>query len=339
MDQTEQHPGTPSDTPSHSSPTTALSQPGPHGYPIRFAVRQAGPNGLKMYENDPKQPIRYIERHSRRIILHESAHKKHNSHALVTIHTSHFQPRSFFLVNKHYTITLHRVPPIAESSKDSNNANLDNANSHGDADPHNKSHSKDTFGLDKTIDMTYAGAGPGPGTFDFTFPVPTSSIDQEPSSMTPEVFEWRPASWNCHETRGIRKSTLPSIKTGDPRPPEEAFVLSPSGSILVRLQGKGCPPSAARPLGYTREGEEIVASYSMTRDKKALMYFQFWGSGVTGELGEEFTHVAVLTGMAVWLDEVKERRKRENEVVSNGVVHTDRHGPCTPGRAAEQCGM
>ncbi|KAJ4289967.1 hypothetical protein N0V88_006768 [Collariella sp. IMI 366227] len=318
--------------------TPVISQPGPYGYPTRFAVRCAGPKGLKLYWNDPKQPIRYIERHSRRLILRESAHKRDNSQALVTIHTSHFKPRSFYLINKNFTVILHDdSAPAGDNTIDQtetslspdsntitsgeanpsnittgndvsrerntageseispesnttcqNNASPTNTTVHNNTKPENHTKQPTSPALDKAIDMSYAGPWPGPGTFDFSLPIPAqppTSLNQgtTPPPTVTESFEWRPASWNCFETRGIRHHTLPPIQTGDVRPPEESFVLSPSGSVLVRLQGKPCPtPGRDRPLGYTREGEEIVASYTRTRDKGALMYFQFWGAGRRG---------------------------------------------------------
>ncbi|KAL2170681.1 hypothetical protein VTG60DRAFT_4523 [Thermothelomyces hinnuleus] len=111
------------------------------------------------------------------------------------------------------------------------------------------------------------------------------------------------------------------MSTGDERPPEEKFVWSPSGSVLVRLGGGGggggqrCAPGGRdRPMGFTRAGEEILASYARARDCGGVRcYFQFWGSAAAGALGEAFTHVAVMTALAVCQDEEDEtvgRRRR-----------------------------
>lgn len=62
-----------------------LAQPGPYGYPMRFAVRHAGIKGFKIYGAHHSQPFRYIEWHTRRLVLHQSAHKRDKSPALITL--------------------------------------------------------------------------------------------------------------------------------------------------------------------------------------------------------------------------------------------------------------
>jgi hypothetical protein len=69
------------------------------------------------------------------------------------------------------------------------------------------------------------------------------------------------------------------METGDERPSEEKYVYGPSGSILVRMNGTRVSPGKDTPLGFTRQGEEIVASYTNSRDGTAWYYFQFWGAG------------------------------------------------------------
>jgi hypothetical protein len=155
----------------------------------------------------------------------------------------------------------------------------------------------------------------------FQFSIPITTTTSTDTTTTVETFEWRRAPRNCFETRGIRKKTLPVMESGDERPPEEKHVHYPSGSVLVRLGGARCPPGFDTPLGFTHQGEEIVASFTDSRDRKAWYYFQFWGAGATGELGEVFTHVAVMSGMAVWQDEGEERFMRQKgEEVWHGVA-------------------
>jgi hypothetical protein len=327
---------------------------------MRFAVRLAGPKGFKIYGADPGDPIHYIECHSRRQVLHETGHKKDKSPAQVSIH-SNWPSWSIRPVDTDvpaFSITVHNNDNTARPSPD---------DASGEAT------------ADQTVNLEHTRCRPV--TFKFELPIPTSSTD---TTTTPPVdtFEWRRAPHACHETRSIRKRTLPLTETGDERPPAERFVYAPSGSILVRLNSpkKRPPVSAAptapgtdrnrHPVGFTPDGEEIVASYTNSRDYRAWYYFQFWGSGATGELGEVFARVAVMSGLAVWQDEEDEigRRKRVNmgllrddgEREVHGVspafasgmprrpeaegsakleVHAVQHGSHTPGHFAVQCGV
>jgi hypothetical protein len=284
-----------------------LSQPGPHGYSMRFGVRLAGMKGFKIYGADPKQPFRYIEWHTRRQVLHESAHKKDKSPAVVTVHEN-WPSWSILPLDEDaaaFTITVH--------SKTAENLNASSPDN-GDAEAVDNDEDK---ARDQTIDMDHTRCRPV--TFQFNLPIPTTQADGTTDTTT-ETFEWRRAPQACQETRGIRKKTLPMMETGDERLPEERFVYSASGSVLVRLSGKRCAPGKDRPLGYTKQGEEIVASYTNSRDYRAWYYFQFWGSGATGELGEMFTHVAVMSGLAVFQDEEEERGRR-NRSASSDVQH------------------
>ncbi|KAH6845760.1 hypothetical protein B0I37DRAFT_417275 [Chaetomium sp. MPI-CAGE-AT-0009] len=317
------------------NPDSHLAQPGPHGYPMRFGVRLAGLKGFKIYGADPKQPCRYVELHTRRQILHESAHRKDRSPALVTVNEN-WPSWSLFPLDDEsatFTITVH------------NNAKQSTANPDSNSTPEPET-AETEAAADLTIDMDHTRCRPV--TFQFTLPVPSPHTDDSTTPATTlETFEWRRAAPACQETRGIRRKTLPPLETGDDRLPEEKFVYAPSGSVLVRLGGGrgrgggGCAPGRDRPLGFTRAGEEIVASYASSRDYRAWYYFQFWGAGATGELGEVFTHVAVMSGMAVYQDEEAERARRTKRTpdvhgarppVSTGLPRkTDGHGRA-PGR-------
>ncbi|AEO68488.1 uncharacterized protein THITE_2025869, partial [Thermothielavioides terrestris NRRL 8126] len=293
--------------------SSPLSQPGPHGYPMRFAVRIAGLKGLKVYGDDAQQPIRFIEVHTRRQVLHASGHKKDNSPALVSIQAN-WPTWSLLPIGDKpaFTITIH--------------------NSNNNQDPADGDEASST---DLTIPMEHTCCRPV--TYRFSLPAISTTTDNNSSTAsTPdpgpddanpdpspeeaeaeaeEIFEWRRAP-ACHETRGIRKKTLPALETGDERPPETALhtLLAQPGAVLVRLTGARWPPQTAtparRPLGFTKQGEEIVASWTEARDCLPRYYFQFWGAGAAGALGETFTHVAVLTGAATYLDAIAERARR-----------------------------
>lgn len=303
-----------------------LSQPSPYGYPMRFGVRSAGAKGFKIYGADPKQPFRYIEWHSHRQILHEGAHKKANSPPLVSI-SSNWRSKSTFPAKDDaaaFTITVH-----------SNKTPNTNSNSTNDTPPLNPTPDEPSTSAppppdtdtNTTIALDHTRCRPV--TFEFTLPIPTPD-----GTSTPETFAWRRAAPACRETRGLRKKTLPMIETGDERPPEETFVYGPSGSVLVRLAGGGgarVPPGKDTPLGFTRQGEEIVASYTNSRDGTAWYYFQFWGAGARGALGRVWTDVAVMSGMAVWQDENQEAARRQM-AGSHGVVSVM---PSIPGRRGQ----
>lgn len=147
-----------------------------------------------------------------------------------------------------------------------------------------------------------------------------------------ETFVWRKQDWgsHCEEVRAIRKEDEPPVHTGDARPPQKEgihFSKPYSGWVLVRVggpkrmaqpaqhEGKGNP----FPMGFAESGDEIVASYCEAQGWVATrkVIFQFWGSGVTGELGEDFTRVAALTGSVIWDDEERERQRRRAAANNN----------------------
>ena len=320
-----------------SAPESALAQPGPHGYPVRFGVRTAGWKGYKIYGADHKEPVRYIELHTHRLSLHDGAHKRSGSPALVTVN-GNWSVGSQFPEDDHkptYILTVH--------SQDSIVAPDGTYTSSYDASTTAEPATSPT--TDQIISLAHTHCRPV--TFQFQLPVTTATSSSSRTTTTLETFEWRRAPINCHETRGIRSRKLPGLKTGDPRPPPEKRVWHPNGSILVRLRKEedttqSIPPSPEQeknaspnppaqqadttpsnttpsttpsqpplqPLGLTPTGEPILASYTTTRDCHADIYFQFWGPAATGSLGETFTHVAVASGLAVWEDELRERRIR-----------------------------
>lgn len=367
-----------------------LAQPGPHGYPMRFAVRIAGLKGLKVYGDDPDQPIRFIEVHTRRHVLHASGHKKDNSPALVSI-KSNWPAWSFFPVGDQaaYTITVHSDGPKADPTDDGSSETDNNPPDASQPPPANTTTNDDEDAV--TVPMEHTCCRPV--TFEFSLPPGLTDTGRT------ETFEWRRAP-SCHETRGIRKKTLPLLETGDERPPETTLQtwFAQPGSVLVRVTGARWPPngnnvdngriyataaaaasgdgegSQTPPLGFTRQGEEIVASWTLARDCRPRYYFQFWGAGATGELGTVFTHVAVLTGNAVYLDEIATRAKAQaghgggvagdmmgggggggQHGVAPGLlslpahvggggggghrVHLAQHGSHPPGHLAALCGM
>ena len=310
-----------------------LSLPGPHGYPVRFRVRAAGWKGFKIYGDDPKLPFRYIEWHARRQILHEGAHKRDKTPALVTV-SLNWPAQSEFPDDDDaaaLTITVHEEK---DKGKNTAEALIPSSISRGstlqlpasgpptigllaieppNVEPPTPSPAEQTVPLEHTRCR--------PVTFQFTLPIATTTATGITTTL--ETFEWRRAARACRETRGIRKKTLPAMESGDERPAEEKVVYDPSGSVLVRLDGgPRFPAGHDTPLGFTPKGEEIVASYADSRDRKAWCYFQFWGGGATGELGEAFTHVAVMSGLAVWQDEGQERARKATwrAEVSHGIA-------------------
>ncbi|KAL2145883.1 hypothetical protein VTI28DRAFT_5965 [Corynascus sepedonium] len=329
MGQGQSHPSVPRPPIIFESP---LSLPGPHGYPMRFGVRLAGLKGFKIYGADPKQPCHYVELHARRQILHESAHKRDKSRVLVTVQEN-WPSRSLFPLDDElatFTITVHgnKAASKLDGNGDGDGDGSENDNGNIGA---NSAAARDTVGqlevADQIIDMDHVRCRPV--TFQFQLAVPTITTtpkdtrNSDGANTTLETFKWRRAPPACQETRGIRKKTLPVLETGDERLPEERFVYAPSGSVLVRLgpNGKRCAPGRDRPLGFTRAGEEIVASYTGSRDYGAWYYFQFWGAGATGELGETFTHVAVMTGMAVYQDEEDETARSNKRKLKKDEIH------------------
>lgn len=311
-----------------AAPESALAHPGPYGYPVRFGVRQAGPKGYKIYGANHRDPMRYIEWHTRRFILHHSGHKKPGSPALITVHEN-WSPGSEFPEDDHkptYTITVHGQDSNASQHRPHTGPDGIPATHQPTASPT----------ADQLIGLVHTHCRPV--TFQFQLPIATSSSSSSTTTTTTtlETFEWRRAPINCHETRGIRCRKLPALETGDRRPlRKRKRVWCPNGSILVWVRKgsatitatAGLPPTPAaatpptraptdtpaapptlQPLGYTPSHEPILASYTTTRDCHASLYFQFWGPAASGSLGETFTHVAVASGMAVWHDEKVERR-------------------------------
>lgn len=114
-----------------------------------------------------------------------------------------------------------------------------------------------------------------------------------------ETFEWRHAHGEaieqvCEDTadEALRKG-LDQIERG---------------WTLVRLDpGMGFRPG----YGWGHKEEEVVAVWgetSTSRDKKAS--FALLGSGATGELGGRFANMAVITGMALWDEEQRQRQAK-----------------------------
>ncbi|KAK4095880.1 hypothetical protein N658DRAFT_502206 [Parathielavia hyrcaniae] len=334
-----------------------LSTPGPYGLPVRFAVRLAGTKGFKIYGANPKEPLHYIESHTQHLVLHDSGHKKDKSPPLVSIQ-SNWPSWSILPVDNDvpaFTITVHNndsfnadpTPDDASGEATPDNMTINSVNASGEVDI--SSNGEAPVENNFTISLHHTRCRPV--TFQFQVPIPDPN---DGTTTTLETFEWRRAPHSCHETRSIRKKTLPFTEAGDERPPEEKFVYAPSGSILVRLDNNNnnnnnnssnnTPTHPAtspdrntntQPVGFTAQGEGIVASLTNSRDYRAWYYFQFWGAGATGELGEVFTRVAVMSGLAVWQDEADEqarRRKAGPAGVWGNVAGREVHG-LTPVKA------
>lgn len=269
----------------------ALAEPGPHGFPARWILYQRSCKTLKIGPSK-ENPVHYIERHSfwRRHpwqVLHESAHKADKSPALVAI----YKPKkSFFFRPRDFLI---KFP--------------DGKGNGGGHDMEMKHIQRGLGGLGDVIAYEFCLGGK-------------------------ETFHWRKAAWgsHCEEVRAIRKEDEPVVHTGDAKPPKEEgfhFTKPYSGWILVRVNSSHAAPQGGEangtgnqhPMGYTDSGEEIVASYCEASGWVATrkVIFQFWGAGLTGELGEDFTRVAALTGSTIWDDEERERARRRAKANRN----------------------
>jgi hypothetical protein len=273
---------------------SALSQPGPHGYPTRFAVRRAGHHGLKFCGADAKQPVRFIEKHdtgSLRQVLHKSGHKKDDSPRLVSV----YKHRSF--AQQHLAIT---IGPVTLRPRQPQNFMVILHRNNGN---------------DQVLELNRVKATTWNQPETYRFQLAT------PANHAGEAFEWRDARFTRpFETRGTRKASLPVIKTGDQRPPEKKMGIITRGYVLVRLGGQRGAAGKGRPLGFTEQGEEIVASYAQRNTTwigQPKFFFQFWGSGAQGKLGEDFSHVAAATGSALWQDEMIQEKEKQRRQARN----------------------
>ena len=81
--------------------------------------------------------------------------------------------------------------------------------------------------------------------------------------------------------------------------------------VMNRLEGGWQLVRQGSGIGRSGEGE-VVAVWGevlVSAHKKAT--FAFVNSGATGELGERFAETAVVSGMALWDEEQRERRQRQ----------------------------
>ncbi|KAK4160831.1 hypothetical protein QBC43DRAFT_358896 [Cladorrhinum sp. PSN259] len=255
--------------------SSALAQPGPHGLPMRFQTRKAGWSGYKLCGEDVKAPLHYISMKAKdrktRQILQSTAHKKDKSPPLVTIQKPNSQD---------FNIVLHATGSNGRRTQDETVW----------------MEYKDSRELNgKYIDFKYKE------TWDFNMRVGPQGKQ--------ETFRWIKAEGACQELKTIYKGELPIVKAGMAREKSGRITRLVSGHILVRMNGKRINiqqgQEKERPLGFDKEGREIVASCARGGSGwigGTKMFFQFWGSGCTGELGEDFTRVAAMTGSALWQD-------------------------------------
>ncbi|WPH01516.1 Hypothetical protein R9X50_00436200 [Acrodontium crateriforme] len=118
----------------------------------------------------------------------------------------------------------------------------------------------------------------------FTFIVPVPS--KGGGAKYPEKFEWR-------QSRGAEVKSAASSKYT-------------TGWKLVRLSNENATGVGGRrkdrEIGETSDGKEVVAVWAnyakMSMTKVAC--FQFCGTGATGELGDEWTLMAVLSVLRLW---------------------------------------
>ncbi|KAM7184922.1 hypothetical protein V8F20_012014 [Naviculisporaceae sp. PSN 640] len=267
----------------------ALLERGPYGFPARWILYKRSSSTLKIGITKD-EPLHYIERHSSSWgssknpwqVLHASAHKGDDSPGLVAIYKpkkSMFSTPRDFLIN----FPNGKLPDIEM----------------------------------RRVDASTMKKLTSPSCYEFAMPVQGGRV---------ETFMWKKQDWgsHCEEVRAIRKEDEPPVHTGDARPPlKEGIHFSKpyTGWVLIRVggpkrlalrpgvqhEGKGNP----FPMGFAENGDEIVASYCEAQGwvNTRKIIFQFWGSGVTGELGEDFTRVASLSACVLWDDEEREREK------------------------------
>ncbi|KAK3385905.1 hypothetical protein B0H63DRAFT_560396 [Podospora didyma] len=165
----------------------------------------------------------------------------------------------------------------------------------------------------------------------------TYQITMRTATGRDETFQWIDYSSLLHAADEIHlahKADMPSVKSGDPRPAKptefKAKVsmsnltkkFTGSGWMMVRLSSPNrCPAGSPRPLGWTEQGHEIVATMAQPMITgtgiRCALTFQFWGAAAKGQLGEEFTRVATLTAINIWDIEDRERQRKMNEMGQN----------------------
>ncbi|KAK4154418.1 hypothetical protein C8A00DRAFT_32766 [Chaetomidium leptoderma] len=265
---------------SQSSPAPALAERGPHGLPMRFVVRHAG-RGFKLCGEDAKAPIHYISKHREwfskheRLILHTSGHKKDKSPPLVSAKKG----------------VLGAVPVGGKNSR----IRIPNFESYNIELPSSKQNN--------VVEMKYEGRK---GLIKDMYAFTLFCDGHE------ETFRWYEADkLNCPEVRAIHKREKPIVKTGMPKDLKRKIIGTMiTGGYLVRVIED--PPTGPKNLlGWDKEGNEIVASYAKGGSGfigGTKMFFQFWGSGATENLGKDFTRVAAITGAALWREQIAEEK-------------------------------
>ncbi|KAL2261109.1 hypothetical protein VTK26DRAFT_4697 [Humicola hyalothermophila] len=279
-----------------SAEISDFAKRGPHGYPLRFAVRKAGLRGLKIFGDDYKQPIHYVRKHDNRdghnrIVLHSVAHKADydsENTAMVSIHKRQSLGRRMaaaltdldnMIENKHFEVAVRGQRGQLQSIQMQ----------------YVRPQLRNVYNSVKSGTSMAEIVGSVQPAFRF--------------ALGREQFEWRRALSTCAEVRAIRKRGSPPVRAGDPRPPAKAITTIAKGWVLVRVTGRR---GNANALGFTDRGEEIVASFARDRwGFRSKIYFHWWNSGATGELGRDFAHVAAATGTAIWHDEILEEKKKQ----------------------------
>lgn len=270
---------------SNSKPSAALSQPGPHGLPMRFVVRRGGRH-LKLCGADLKNPLHYINRHraafarNETLTLHTSGHRKDNSPALLSIKKG--------------------VLDLAPVGGKSSILRLPNFEGYQIA-----LHRADA--LDNLVEMRYEGRqGLTREKYVFTLVCPGGRR---------ETFRWYESDkLNCHEVRAIHKRDKPVVKTGMAKEGKKKRIgMLVTGGILVRVTegAPKCQGDPSRVFGWDEKGREIVASYAKGGSGwigGEQMYFQFWGSAAQGAFGQDFTRIAAMSGTARWREQIAEEK-------------------------------
>ncbi|KAK4173867.1 hypothetical protein QBC36DRAFT_219745 [Triangularia setosa] len=276
-------------------PAPALDAPGPNSLlPNRFAVRGAGARGLKITGSNYKQPIHYLSKHSSprdplRLSLHETAHRKDNSPALVSVHKQQHRKSGWTT-----TTQIGNVKFTSSPGRGVENYQII---------LHRKGGNNECIDMPQTSHDVYQ------------FRMRTNGRE--------EVFEWIKGNAWTQELRAICKRESPAVKTGMQRE-KAGRVAMGGGFILVRVTGMGVQPRGKKgedtPLGYDKQGREIVASWAYARGwgwGGPVFFFQWWGSGATGELGGDFTRVAAATGATLYHEEALKQAEKNRQQQSS----------------------
>jgi len=163
-------------------------------------------------------------------------------------------------------------------------------------------------------------------------PLATANKETWSTSMTVELPPVRVGDWQATSTTEyVTSQGMTSLRytfevevgtggaSGAMKPLREAFEWRHSRGYEVHSLGAGAGPGyklvrlSGRGAGGTvaGDGNEVVAvwaDYGLSLSK--VLCFGFLGSGATGELGERWAVMAVITALGIWDQQTKRRRRK-----------------------------